>query len=224
MKTVLITGANKGIGKALAQKFLAEGWFVIGTFFQSSPRETMENHCVIELDLSDLASVLDCVEAVKKLGRRIDVLINNAGVLIDEDDKVLVPEKLRETLDVNLIGTASLTERLLPMLSSDAHIVNISSTAGSITLAEESKSHHPGFYPAYKISKAGLNMYTATLAMRLRGENKTVSAVHPGWVRTDMGGEEADISAEEAADDIFKLASARPETGGFWYKGKRLPW
>ncbi len=139
-------------------------------------------------------------------------------------ETILLPDKLRQTLEVNLVGTADFTEKMLPNLSKDAHIVFVSSEAGSITLTEEGISHEPGYYPAYKISKAALNMYMATLADRTMKEGLIVSAVHPGWVRTNMGGDEAPMIPEEAADDIFKLAVSRPQTGGFWFKGKREPW
>ena len=224
MQTVLITGVSRGIGKALAGKFLEEGWSVVGTFLNTHPEFSHEKFFEVPLNLANPESVQSAIDEISKLGKSVDVLINNAGVLLDEDDTILVPEKLRGTLDVNLIGTAAFTERALALLSSDAHIVNVSSSAGSVALTLEKKSHHPNFYPAYKISKAGLNMYTATLAARLSPEGKTVSSVHPGWVRTDMGGEDAPLSPEEAALHIYQLAISRPETGGFWFKGERLPW
>lgn len=224
MKTVVITGIGKGIGKALAQKFLKEGWFVAGTFLNTSPEYSNENLISFSLDLANSESIRECAEQLTALKKPIDILINNAGALIDEDDKNVIPEKLRRTLEVNVIGTADFTERIIPLISSGGHIVNISSTAGSLARVGHAGSHYPGHYPAYKISKAALNMYTRTLALRLKQEGKTVSSVHPGWVRTDMGGQEAELTPEEAAQDIFDLAISRPESGGFWFKGERLPW
>lgn len=223
MKTALITGVGKGIGLALKEKFIAEGYYVIGTFNTLKPAEE-KNFISIPLDLSKKENIEKSAKEIGKLGKKIDILINNAGVLLDEDETALVPDKLRQTLEVNLIGTADFTEKILPIFSKDAHIVFVSSEAGSITLTEKGISHEPGHYPAYKISKAALNMYIATLAMRTVKDGLVISAVHPGWVRTAIGGDEAPITPKEAATDIFTLAISRPQTGGFWFKGKREPW
>ncbi len=223
MKTALITGVGKGIGKALKEKFLSEGYLVVGTFNSEKPGEE-KNFVSVALDLSKKESVENCAKEIGKLGKKIDILINNAGVLLDDEIQVLIPDKLRQTLEVNLIGTADFTEKTLPSLSKDAHIVFVSSEAGSITLTEEGISHEPGHYPAYKISKAALNMYMATLATRTVHDGLIISSVHPGWVRTSLGGDEAPVLPEEAAADIFKLAISKPQTGGFWFKGKREPW
>ncbi len=226
MKTVLITGASKGIGKALADKFLAEGYAVIGTYLSGdvSSQQGMPNFAQYKLDLSAPKSIAAFADAVSSLPNPVDILMSNAGVLLDDEETVLDPDKLRKTLEVNVIGAADLIEKLLPRIARPAHIVFTSSGAGSLHMTEQGISHHPGYYPAYKISKAALNMYAVTLAHRLLGEGITVSAVHPGWVKTDIGGQEADIAPEEAAADIFALAISHPKTGGFWFKGKRLPW
>jgi NAD(P)-dependent dehydrogenase (short-subunit alcohol dehydrogenase family) len=222
MKTVLITGVGRGIGKALMEKFLMEGYFVIGTFLsrRPDPHEYFKDFC---LDLSSSASIASCATAVSNFGRQIDILINCAGVLVDEQEIYLVVDKLRATLEVNLIGTIDWTQQLLPLMAPGGHIVNISSTAGSITLTGERASHDEGHYPAYKISKAAINMYTATLAKELAG-NVTVSSVHPGWVRTDMGGADAPTSPREAAQGIYEVAVSSPSSGGFWFVGESIPW
>jgi NAD(P)-dependent dehydrogenase (short-subunit alcohol dehydrogenase family) len=141
-------------------------------------------------------------------------------------------DKLRKTLEVNLIGTIDFTEHIIPSMDKSAHIVNISSSAGSLndTDMEDAKtSHFPFHYPAYKISKCALNMYTRTLAMRMQHERNsedfiTVSSVHPGWVKTAMGGDDANLTPEEAAGNIYTLAISKPETGQFWFNGKKHPW
>ncbi len=223
MANILITGAGKGIGRALARKFAAEGHTVFGTYLSGNGGGIEGCAAAFRLDLSSPESIASCAAELAKLGKKIHILVNNAGVLLDEEETHLVPEKLRKTLEVNTIGTADFTERMVPFIGKGGHIVNVSSTAGSLELADDSASHYPGHYPAYKISKAALNMYARTLAGRLTGRI-TVSSVHPGWVRTDMGGPEASMSPEEAAEGIYALAVGEPETGGFWFKGERIPW
>ncbi|MBI2013403.1 MAG: SDR family NAD(P)-dependent oxidoreductase [Candidatus Colwellbacteria bacterium] len=221
MRVVVITGIDKGIGKALAEKFLKEGDFVIGTYHKSIDFKD-ENLVALSLDLNNPQSISDCVDKIKSLGKKIDILINNAGVLLDEYDATVIVEKLRATLEVNLIGTIDFTERLIPLIARGGHIINITSRAGSLDKTIKGESHFPGYYPSYKMSKAALNMYTATLSKRLKGI--VVSSVHPGWVQTDIGGMEATYTCKEVADDIYKFAFSNPETGGFWFKSERMPW
>lgn len=222
MKTALVTGVNKGIGQALMKTFLDEGYFVIGTFMTTRP-DPQENLKDFALDLSSPASIASCATAIINFGKKIDILVNNAGILADEEETHVVVEKLRKTLEVNLIGTIDFTQRLLPVIVDGGHIVNISSTAGSLELVGKA-SHFSGHYPAYKISKAALNMYTRTLALELSDRGIIVSSLHPGWTKTDMGGEEADLTPQQAAQGIYKVAVSQPESGGFWFAGERLPW
>ena len=194
MKTVLITGIGRGIGKALAQKFLAEGWQVSGTSQTGSVDYSNANLKVFQLDLTSTDSIEKCAEAIasdmSKSGAKVDILINDAGALFDDEDTKLIADKLRKTLEVNLIGTADFTERIIPMINNEGHTIFMSSAAGSlIEMDDIESSHFPYHYPAYKISKCALNMYMRTLAARLKheGTNIIVSSVHPGWVKTDMG-------------------------------------
>lgn len=218
MKTVLITGVSRGIGKALAERFLQNGDFVIGTSTKGTSDWTHENLTVLKLDLSKSESIEECAERIAALGKKIDVLINNAGIWSGaEDDPVLRMKDLRKTLEVNLFGTADFTDRILPLVNDGGHIINISSRAGSLSYV------HDAEYPDYKISKAALNMFTRMLAIRFK-DKITVSSVHPGWVKTDMGGSDADREPEEAAEDIFKLANTHVETGQFWFQGEKFPW
>ena len=223
MKTVLITGVGKGIGLALKEKFLFEGWFVFGTYQVVKPVSD-ENLLSFPLDLSSPQSISKCAQAIRVTGKIISILINNAGILTDEEETTVLVAKLRETLEVNLVGTIDFTEQVISALEDNGHIINISSTAGSLELEISARSHFPNHYPAYKISKTALNMYTRTLATRMKDQDIVVSSVHPGWVKTDMGGPEADISPEEAAEYIYEFAITHPETGGFWFKSEKLPW
>lgn len=227
MKTALITGVGRGIGKALAQKFLKEGWNVIGTSQSGKIDYEYKNLKVFGLEMTSNDSVEALIGELGKNGTKLDMLINNAGILVDNDDTKVTVDNLKKTMSVNLFGTIELTERMISKMNASSHIINISSSAGSLTGATDLRTtHYPYHYPAYKISKAALNMYTRTLATRLNNEGSSiiVSSVHPGWVKTDMGGDDAPITPEEAATDIYKLAISNPETGQFWYKGNKYPW
>lgn len=217
MKTIFISGIDKGLGRALAEKFLATGDFVIGTSTTGTADYSHANLVVFLLDFYKPETVERCIQEVKNLNKTIDILINNAGVLKDEDETRVLLEKLRATLEVNLFGHIQITEALLSLVNSGGHIVNISSSAASL----ENTTHTN--YPAYKISKAALNMYTRTLSIRL-SDKIMVSSVHPGWIKTDMGGTDADFTPYEAAEDIAKLVHSKIETGQFWFKGKKFPW
>lgn len=220
MKTVLITGASRGIGKALAEKFLREGFFVIGTSTSGEAEMKNENLIFYLLDLSQPKSIKSCAEKITGLGKKIDILINNAGILVDEFSRGVEMNLLRKTMEVNLFGTIDFTERIIPILNDGAHILNASSSAGSLARSQENDDD---FYPAYRISKTALNMYTRSLAVHLKGK-ATVSSFHPGWVKTDMGGQDAPMSTEEAAKYIFDLAISSVETGQFWYKEEKFVW
>ncbi len=220
---ILITGVDRGVGEALMNRFLEEEEHaVIGTYFAQAPAE-QERFTAVQLDLSEPDSVYEATEAIGALDVEIDVIINNAGVLIDIDETSVVIDDLRATLEVNVIGTIDFTERLRPLLSERAHVVNITSTAGSLELAGK-KSHKLGYYPAYKISKAAMNMYTKTLAHEYRDAEVTVSSVHPGWVQTAIGGDDAALTPAESAEGIYQMAVSPPPSGGFWFDGEALPW
>jgi len=246
MKTVLITGIGRGIGRALAEKFLIESYRVIGTTTTGKSDFSHPNLIVHQLDLSSAESIdrccADMARASSKNGITIDILINNAGVMFDGDETSVIVDKLRKTLEVNLIGTIDFTEHIIPSMTHDGHIVSISSSAGSLTHTDMNHlegAHFPFHYPAYRISKCALNMYARSLAMRMQHERQTtgpagsaginehcitVSVINPGWVKTAMGGDDATTTPEEAAENIYNLAISRPETGQFWFDGKKHPW
>ena len=217
MRTVFISGVDKGLGRAFAERFLGNGDFVIGTSITGAVDYTHKNLTILPLDFLKPDTINYCIQEIKNLNKPIDILINNAGILIDRDDEIPDLKKIRTTLEVNLFGHIQITEGLISHINSNGHIINVSSSAGSL---ENTTQAH---YPAYKMSKAALNMYTRTLAVRLRGQI-IVSSFHPGWTKTDMGGLDADLTPEEVADDMFDFVNSKPETGQFWFKGQKFPW
>ncbi len=218
MKTVLITGVSRGIGKALAEKFLKEGFSVIGTSTDGNSDIDNKNLKIFQLDLANTKSIEECTNQILSLNTPIDIFINNAAVYISEEsDHTKSMENLRKVLDVNLINTIDFTQRLLFSLNNESHLINISSRQGSL-------AYPPGSATlSYKVSKAGLNMFTRVLSHELKGKT-IVSCVHPGAVMTDMGAPDANMTPEESAEHIYKLALSKPETGQFWYKGELFPW
>lgn len=217
MSTVLITGVSRGIGKATAEKFLNEGWQVVGTSTSGEVSIKSSDLQVFKLDLFNPVSIEEFVNEVSQAGQKIDVLINNAAISID-DGRDLDTEMLRKTLELNVVGWADLTMKLLPLIKDGGSIVNISSRAGSL-------SQFGGAYaPAYQISKTAENGLTKVLSDELRSRRITVSSLCPGWVRTDMGGRGAPRSPEKPAEEIFNLATSDVESGNFWAEGKIIPW
>ncbi len=218
-KTVFITGASRGIGKALTDKFIKENYFVIGTSTTGKAAFANKNIIFLKLDLSSPKEIEKCVNEFIKLNKKIDILVNNAGIWSGHDeDSNMYLDSLRKVLEVNVIGTIDLTEKLIPYVNNSGKIINISSSSGSLAYKENN------YYPDYKISKAALNMYTKTLAMRLEDKKIIVASIHPGWVKTDMGGIDAALEPEEAAEEVYQRIISLKETGQFWFKQEKFPW
>jgi NAD(P)-dependent dehydrogenase (short-subunit alcohol dehydrogenase family) len=211
MLKVLITGANRGIGLALSRALVSQGHFVYGGARKPKSaerlQELLEHHSaqmqVLPLDVTATSSVQEAVQSVRKAGRGLDVLVNNAGALLEPVDagfSQLDIEWFDRTFAVNVTGAARVTQAFLPFLSNSPspRIVNVSSGAGST--GGKTNAH----YYCYGASKAALNHLTIVLAHELRPGPVIVVAVSPGWVRTDMGGSEAELSAKESAYALAK--------------------
>lgn len=204
MKTVLITGVSSGIGLATFNKFLSEGYYVIGTQRKLKDIELdpallqSQNYKLIEMELTDSNSIKSAVTEISKLSLPIDILINNAGVLLDSETDTISINALRITLEVNLVGLIDFTEQLLPKLVAQATIVNLGSSLGNVL---EANKH----FPSYRISKAGVHMYSRALADRLESTGSKVYCVSPGWVKSHVGGTSAPREPQDAALDIFNL-------------------
>lgn len=220
MRTALITGISRGIGRAVALKFLNNNYYVIGTSTTGKVSFDHKNLTVFKLNLASKESIESASKEIEKFGNKIDILINNAGIVVEDEANLgsISIDYLRQTLEVNLIGTIDFTEKILPLINKDSYIFNISSRAGSLT-GEIYRLN----YPSYKISKVGINMFTQILADRLK-DFATVSSINPGWVKTDMGGDDAEDEPEVVANDIYKLANLKIDTGKFWFKGYEYPW
>jgi NAD(P)-dependent dehydrogenase (short-subunit alcohol dehydrogenase family) len=224
MKTVLITGVSRGIGKATAEKFLAEGWKVVGTSTSGKLPFEHENLEAMQLDLSDSESIQDAAEKILAHEEKIDVLVNNAGIALEYDISGVELDKMRKTFEVIVFGTVAFTEKMLGTINEHGHIINIDSNYGSFSSPVEDT-----YYVGYRMAKAALNMYTRTLALRL-GKYSIVSSLDPGWTNTDMGrlgtdeGEIPTREPEQVAEEIFILATSEVETGHFWFNREKREW
>lgn len=212
IKTIFISGADKGLGFSLVQKFLRSGVHVFaGQYQANSDLSDLANSfpqslTILDLDVTQLDSVRQAADAVSKLIPALDILINNAGVMLETRTPLLELDLARlplfETLDVNAFGPLRMVQQFLPLLEKGDQklIINISSEAGSISDCWRESEF------AYSMSKAALNMQSKILQNHLKPRGFKILAVHPGWMRTDMGGADADIDANEAAEGIFNLA------------------
>jgi NAD(P)-dependent dehydrogenase (short-subunit alcohol dehydrogenase family) len=240
-KTIaLVTGANKGIGFETARQLAAEGiTALLGARDKKRGLEAAEalkkeglDVQFLQLDVNDPASQDSAAKFIADKFGKLDILINNAGALRDFGVPASkgTAEQWRETFETNLFSLISLTQKLLPLIKkSDAgRIVNLSSILGSLTFnsATNSDSGPMSATTAYHASKAALNMFTVHLANELKDTPIKVNAAHPGWVKTDMGGEAAPLSVEEGAKTSIWLATLPKDgpTGGFFHNGETLPW
>jgi len=223
-RTVLVTGANRGLGLEFAQQYAADGWRVIGT--AREPEEAAELKAtgarVVALDVADADSVARM--AAELDGAPIDLLINNAGIMNRADDPGdLDLDRIALVLDVNTLGPMRVTAALLPNLRAGRGKTVAAITSGLGSIASNTSG---GFY-GYRESKAALNMYTRSLAADLDDEGFTCIVMSPGWVQTDMGGPNATLTPEQSIAGMRKvIAGLTPaDSGGFFnWDGERLPW
>lgn len=193
----IITGANRGIGLALTKQLVARGEDVIATARDPErATELVATGCmVVPLDVRDPATVEAFAATLGS--ERVDVLVNNAGLGAWDQLGALDYDTAAAAFDTNALGPLRVTEAVLPRLGEGSRVVNITSRMGSI--GENSSG---GAY-GYRMSKAALNMATSCLAVDLAERSITVVAVHPGWVKTDMGGAGALIETDDCATSIL---------------------
>ena len=233
MPNVLVTGANRGLGLAMVRALLARGDRVVATCRQPGKATELNRLSgeypgrlhVLPLDVAqprahaELARELPLV-----LGEdgTLDLLVNNAGVLhTGERFGQLTAANLEDSFRTNVMGPLLLTQTLAPLLGANAKVAAISSELGSISGVSRFGT------PSYNISKAALNMASALLARALDDRGITVLALHPGWVQTDMGGQNATVSPEASAAGLLQVIDgAAPEDSGRFldWQGEALPW
>jgi NAD(P)-dependent dehydrogenase (short-subunit alcohol dehydrogenase family) len=230
MKRALVTGANKGIGREVARQLARKGFHVfVGARNRAAGCQAADEIAreggkatFLELDVASHASVTAAARQFEKIADHLDVLVNNAGIIVDGDDSILEisDDQMRKTFETNTLGALRVTRAFLPFLkkSKTPRIINVSSGGGQLTGGAD------GWAPAYCVSKTALNGITSQLAAAL--PKFAINSVCPGWVRTDMGGQGATRSVEKGADTIVWLAGEAPQnlTGKFLRDRKEIPW
>lgn len=223
--TVLITGANRGIGLALANQFQNRGYHVIAT--ARAPQKANELRTlgvqIMQLDITNQQSIDKLTQQLNK--QPIDILINNAGVAGHssrrfEDLKI---DRLKRVFDINSLGALRVTQALLPNLlkGTAKTVASISSRMGSI------ENNNQGGGLAYRASKTALNSFNKSLSIEFSDRGFTFVVLHPGWVRTDMTNENATYSPTESAQNLFKVISqlTTKDNGRFYdLHGKPIAW
>src|SRR3954471_3538146 len=231
-RIALVSGGNRGIGFEICRQLAKHGVSVVltardATKGKAAVKALAEQALQADfqrLDVTSCRSIRSCVAAVAERHGHIDVLVNNAGVLLDARGSRFLDSKLetyRDTLEANLFGPLQLAQAVVPLMKAQRYgrIVNLSSGLGQL-------SEMGAETPAYRISKTALNALTRILAAEFRENNILVNSMCPGWTRTGMGGEGAPRTVEEAADTALWLATLPDDgpTGGFFRDRKPLPW
>ena len=228
MKKIFITGGNRGIGKGLVDVFSENNKVFFSARDKDKARsviESIENENIgyVTMDVADEQSVLKGIESLKEKTDSIDILINNAGILIpglkhkidavETDD-----ESILKTFNINTLGVLRVCKAVLPLMRPTSRIINISSGMGQMEGMATGSI-------AYRLSKSALNALTIVLSQELSSKDIKVNAICPGWVQTDMGGYEATLTVKESVESIKKFAlSDNFPNGKFLRHGEILPW
>ena len=238
-RVALVTGGNRGIGYAIGRSLAQRGITVIlgvrdpGKGAAACSRLQGEDLDVnFELlDVTDEDSLQTAVKHIQTQFGRLDILVNNAGILIDGAENALDISRstIEKTLQTNVMGPLMLCQNCVALMKAGGYgrIVNMSSALGSLSEMVDPDSAYDGVgAPAYRLSKVALNAVTTLIAKEVRGENILVNSASPGWVRTDMGGDQAPLTPEQGADTPVWLATL-PDggpTGGLFRERRQIPW
>lgn len=234
-KIAIVTGANRGLGFGASEALARKGFKVIMAMRNPEKAQKQINALKMadldvvpmKLDLSQEKNIVDFVDKVKQEFSYVDILVNNAGIMIDSEDggssSVLKTKAntIQKTFAVNTLGPFLLIQKIFPLMKQEGYgrIVNVSSGMGQLSTPQAA-------YAAYRISKTALNMVTNLFASEVSGEDICVNSVSPGWVRTDMGGPNADRSVEQGIRGII-WAATLPKggpNGGFFRDGELIQW
>jgi NAD(P)-dependent dehydrogenase (short-subunit alcohol dehydrogenase family) len=230
-RIAIISGAERGLGRAIARQLAQCSFTVLPTSREMNLCQLVVDEITAaggeavgyQLDVTDQQSIDAFVTVLTTKFGRADVLVNNAGILIDTTD---VPseanlEIVKRTLDTNLFGAWRLCSAILPIMKrcNYGRIVNISSKMGQLETMSCTS-------PAYRVSKVALNALTCMLAAEVEGTDILVNSVEPGWMRTSMGGPEAPLSPEEGAEAAVWLATLKrgQASGSFFFNRRLIPW
>lgn len=243
-KIALVTGANRGLGFETARRLAQQGVkTLLGARTEERGKEAeaklrgegLEVEFIL-LDMNDEKTHESAARVIKEKFGKLDILVNNAGVNLEGSADLEIQsasqtpiEIYRKTFETNFFGLITLTQKLLPLVkrSPAGRIVNLSSALGSSTLHSDPASFLYDFkIPAYDASKAAVNSFTVHLAYELKDTPIKVNAAHPGWVKTEMGGENAPMEIEEGVKTSVELATLSDDapSGKFIHLGNELPW
>lgn len=238
----LVTGAARGLGKATAIALAAQGYHLLLGVRDIAASQALAAQIqasggraeLVALDVTQADDIAAVAALIDQRFGQLDVLVNNGAIMLDggwvgNTALTIDQQKLKATFEVNLFGTVALTQALWPLLEKAGHanIVNVSSRMGSNGLHADPEGPLAGVKPfAYDASKAALNTFTTHLAELGRPLGIQVNSAYPGWVRTEMGTEYADMSLEEGIATIVELATlpANSRTGRFEHLGETVPW
>ena len=243
-KIAIITGASKGLGFETALQLGKKGFTVIVTARTQQKSDEAATKLKtkdidalgVQLDVNSSKDINSLVSFLTERFGKLDILVNNAGVQLDfpgfmpgNSTETISMEILKQTFETNFFAPIALTQKLLPLLKkSDAgRIVNVSSIMGSLALHADAGSPIYGIkLLAYNSSKTALNQFTLHLAEALKDTLIKVNSAHPGWVKTDLGGEYAPMSIEDGVKTIVDLSmlDVNGKTGAFIHLGESLPW
>jgi NAD(P)-dependent dehydrogenase (short-subunit alcohol dehydrogenase family) len=230
-QVALVTGGNRGIGYELVKQLALKGFKVIlasrdpdlgHEAAQKLKELDLDVSCVV-IDVTNQESILQAATRVNELYGRLDVLINNAGVYLEENKTLVAmdPSILEKTMATNFFGVYHVIRSFIPLMEKQGYgrIINVSSEYGAM-----SDMSYPGV-GAYKLSKFALNGLTRLVAAEINGDIK-INAVDPGWVSSDMGGPSAPRTPKQAAESILWLATVGSEgpNGGFFRDGQQIEW